>query len=179
MIQHVRTSIPRRQRGAVLGIVLVLVIVVTVLGLSSLRGTLMQERMAGNMYDRSLGFQAAEAALREAEALLEQASIREAFPASGDCSNGLCPTPTAGSADRWTSSTFSGWRNATVNVGSLAGAAPQFIIEYMNQAPNWPGCDRMTPVHERCLSGRYRITARSAAGSERAQIILQSTVSTP
>ena len=57
----------RKQRGAILIVALIFLMVMTVLILASIRGTVMQERMASNLYDRSLAFQAAEAALREAE----------------------------------------------------------------------------------------------------------------
>jgi len=57
-----------RQRGATLLIALVMLVVMTLLGLASIRSTSMQERMGANLYDRSLAFQAVESALREAEA---------------------------------------------------------------------------------------------------------------
>src|SRR5690606_31499753 len=57
-----------RQSGVSLVIVLILLLVMTILGLAVMRGTLLEERMSANMYDRSLAFQQAESALREAEA---------------------------------------------------------------------------------------------------------------
>ena len=57
----------RRQSGVALIVVLILLMVMTLLGLASLRGTLMEERMSANLFDRSLAFQAAESALREAD----------------------------------------------------------------------------------------------------------------
>jgi type IV pilus assembly protein PilX len=63
-----RLNIGRRQRGVVLIVALVVLLVLTLLGISSMQGTVMEERMAGNMYDRNLAFQAAEAALRAGEA---------------------------------------------------------------------------------------------------------------
>ena len=71
---------PCQERGAALIVVLILLLVMTLLGLASLRGTLMEERMSANMYDRSIGFQAAEAALREAETRLLQPGTLAAFP---------------------------------------------------------------------------------------------------
>mgnify|MGYP001449037553 CR=1 FL=1 len=55
------------QRGVALIVALVLLLIVTVIGLASMRGTSLQERMSANMYDRSLAFQRSEAALRAAE----------------------------------------------------------------------------------------------------------------
>ena len=55
------------QRGVALVVSLVLLLVATLIGLASVRGTNLQERMSSNMYDRSLAFQRAESALRAAE----------------------------------------------------------------------------------------------------------------
>lgn len=162
-------STSSRQRGAVLVVVLILLLVMTLLGLASLRGTLMEERMSASLYDRSLSFQAVEAALREGEAI---AFTRPTPPASG-CSQGVCSTPDPTKTDRWLDATFNGWRTATVNVGGLT-AAPQFFIEYMGEAPSWPKCDSEVPMHASCLKTRYRITARSVQ-PDRAQVVLQST----
>ncbi|MCQ4318306.1 pilus assembly protein PilX [Stutzerimonas zhaodongensis] len=56
-----------KQRGAVLLVALIMLLLLTVLGAAAMRDTNLQERMAGNMRDQSLAFQAAEAALRFAE----------------------------------------------------------------------------------------------------------------
>lgn len=56
-----------RERGAVLIVALVMLLLLTVIGLSSMRGTSLQENMAGNMRDSNLALQASEAALRKGE----------------------------------------------------------------------------------------------------------------
>lgn len=165
----------KHQRGVTLIIVLLLLLIMTLLGLASFRSTIMQEKMSSNLLDRSIGFQAAEAALREAEAV---AAGSPAFPASGACNtDGLCPTPTGAATDRWRDSTTV-WKNATVALGGLNAAAPQYIIEPLGPAPNWPGCDREVPAQPNCFSPRYRITARSRAAN-RAQVILQINYAAP
>lgn len=172
----------RRQRGVALLIVLILLLVMTLLGLASLRGSLMEERMSASLYDRGLGFQAAEAALREGETLV-LATPRPTFPASG-CQDGLCARRTTGvnDLDRWLDPATP-WRTATVNVnvsnqGATITNVPQFIIEEMGEAPNWPGCDRELPLSPNCVSPRYRVTARSNP-TDRAQVLLQSSVNAP
>lgn len=60
-------SSARRQRGAVLIVALVMLLLLTMIGLSSMRGTSLQEAMAGNLRDGNLALQAAEAALRKGE----------------------------------------------------------------------------------------------------------------
>jgi len=57
----------REQNGSSLIVALVLLVILTMLGLTSMQIAGIEERMAGNTRDRSLAFQAAEAALRDAE----------------------------------------------------------------------------------------------------------------
>ena len=67
MTQYPTFRSPRRQRGVALLVVLMLLLIMTLLGLASLRGSIMEERMSANLFDRSLMFQAAESALRQGE----------------------------------------------------------------------------------------------------------------
>ena len=59
------------ERGAVLIVGLLLLLVMTIIGVSSMQTTLLEEKMAGNLRDQDLALQAAESALRDAEAWLE------------------------------------------------------------------------------------------------------------
>lgn len=170
-----RSSHFRPAHGVALVIVLILLLVMTVLGVASIRGTVLEERMSGNMYDRSLAFQAAEAALREGELLINTPGA-VVVPGAG-CSNGVCAflAPVEGVPDRWLDPAFAGWRDAVTDVGTLA-STPQFFIEDLGIGPNWVGCDQdIGSVAPNCLSQRFRVTARSAA-ADRAQVIVQSTV---
>lgn len=163
----------RGQTGVALIVVLILLMVMTLLGLASLRGTLMEERMSANLFDRSLAFQAAESALREAEARLGQNGIQASFPTSGSCKDGLCPKPVAadGVKERWQDPKDDYFVKAK-SVGGLV-SAPEYFIEYMGEAPAWTFCDSEQPIPANCMKPRYRITARSTE-SGRAQVLLQS-----
>ena len=159
---------PQGQRGATLVVVLILLLVMTLLGLASLRGTVLEERMSANLLDRSLAFQVSESALREAEGRLEAAPT---FPTNG-CSAGICATPDPAATERWLDSGFTGWVSAAA-VDSKVDA-PQYFIENMGVGVNWPKCDAL-PATKRspmCLTPRYRITSRSSQ-SGRATVILQ------
>lgn len=68
-----------RQSGAALIVALIFLLVMTLLGTQSMRTSTMQERMAGNMRDWNLGFQAAEAALRDAESFLVDTVVLPEF----------------------------------------------------------------------------------------------------
>ena len=159
----------RTQRGATLVVVLVLLLVMTLLGLASLRNTVLEERMTANLLDRSIGFQSAESALRDAEALL---ATGPAFPAAGCNPQGLCARPDPALTERWLDAGFTGWVNATAVDASLA--PPQFFVEALGEGPNWPFCDQELPPNPNCLKPRFRITSRSTDAG-RASVLLQTT----
>jgi len=75
-----------RQRGAALFISLMFLIVLTLIGLSAANVGIMQERMAGNVRETNLAFQAAEATLREVEA-----EVRSSVEGSGGAGLGAVP----------------------------------------------------------------------------------------
>ncbi|KQQ74747.1 pilus assembly protein [Xanthomonas sp. Leaf131] len=171
MRELIHLPVALEQRGASLIVVLILLLVMTLLGLTVLRNTTLEERMAANLYDRSLGFQAAESALRQGE-LLAQATLASAVPSSG-CTAGVCSTPVATDSDRWLNNSFAGWLNATNDISDKAPLPrAKYFIEYMGEAPTWPACDRKVPIDAQCLTPRYRITAL-AEEADRASVLLQ------
>jgi len=60
-------QIKKYQSGIALPVGLMLLLIVTIVGISSYRTTVQEERQSGNMRKREVAFQAAEAALRDAE----------------------------------------------------------------------------------------------------------------
>lgn len=164
------------QRGVALIISLILLLVMSLLGVAAIRGVAMEERMAGQTYDRSLAFQATEAALRGAEKLIE---TKPADPSAAGCAvvSGLklCSTPLASDTPRWTSSSFTGWQDAaTVGSGSLA-VTPQYFVEFLGTG--FP-CDPSDNINNLNCK-RYRVTARSRDNSDgRASVMLQSVYAT-
>jgi type IV pilus assembly protein PilX len=165
----------RRQRGISLIVSLVLLVIVTLLAVGSLRGVLLQARMSGTTTDRSLAFEAAEAALRDAERRAAVASSGN-FPVSG-CTSGFCATPAAADASRWMQDDFTGWRTSTAAAPTEA-PPQQAIVEDMGDAPNWAGCENEIPRQPNCSTRRYRITSRSTADG-RATVLLQSQFAAP
>jgi type IV pilus assembly protein PilX len=168
---------PSRQRGVTLVVVLILLMVVTLIALASLRGTLMEERMSSNVLDRSLSFQAAEAALREGESAAEDKPV----PAPG-CAKGLCGKPTPANAPVWEDEAV--WADAPEAVVELGGktAKPRYIVELLaTDVPPKGSCTTSGDVSETTCAGtesRYRITARSEAEG-RASVMLQTIYAVP
>ncbi|AOF82970.1 hypothetical protein BSY238_225 [Methyloversatilis sp. RAC08] len=195
----------RTQRGATLLVALVMLIVMTLLGLASIRGTSMQEKMGANMYDRSLAFQAVESALREAEA-----SITVTTTVTN--SNGLyclpggtpplcaiaAPTPPSGGggggseestpvtpayAERWNDSTTQ-WRQATTWWGQIDSTMKARLSDNSNTPPEFiieymgefeDGTGCGRRGSTACRGPRYRITARMPPVEGRPNVALQTT----
>ncbi|MGB3391922.1 MAG: PilX N-terminal domain-containing pilus assembly protein [Stenotrophomonas sp.] len=171
---NISPRISGQQQGASLLVVLILLLLMTVMGLAVLRGTTMEERMTANLYDRSLGFQAVESALRQGEELARVTAVA-AVPSSG-CSGGLCSLPDPTVADRWLDTSFGGWRDASNNLADSNTPVPsaRFIVEYMGMTPTWAGCDRNIPREKLCMTPRFRITAISNDDG-RSSVLLQTT----
>jgi len=171
------------QRGVALVVALVLLVVASLIGLASIRGTNLQERMSANMYDRSLAFQRAESALRDAERAIT-ANWRIADLGGQDCSatsGNLCGILPASNAT-WT--TVGGTYN--VNNDKTPGT-PQYFIQFMGtgSAQNNLGLDANADYANYGNSyppdnvAYYRVTARSSApadAGDRSIVVLQSTV---
>jgi type IV pilus assembly protein PilX len=176
---------PRRQQGVALAVALILLLVVTVIGLASMRGTSLQERMSANMYDRSLAFQRAEAALRAAEAAIT-ANWQAATLGAEDCSGNIqCAnagiTAFAAGGDNWTNTV------AVHDVNdALTPGTPQYHIQFMGTGIGPNNLDLAANADYGNYGNSYppdnvayyRITARSsdpAVTGERSIVVLQST----
>jgi len=60
-------SITLQQSGAVLIVSIIMLLLLTLIGASSIQTSSLEEKMAGNLRDRNIAFQAAESAIRDAE----------------------------------------------------------------------------------------------------------------
>ncbi|NWO08515.1 MAG: hypothetical protein HLX50_23250, partial [Alteromonadaceae bacterium] len=74
------------ESGSVLIVSLIMLLLLSLIGVAGMQNTTLQNRMTGNLQDRELAFQAAEAAIREAEAWLAGNNPPREF---SDNANGL------------------------------------------------------------------------------------------
>lgn len=174
----------RRQRGAVLVVSLLLLLVMTMLALAASQATRMQERMAGNARDHELAFQSAEAGLRAGERFVDSSTLTSA------------PTPCSSSppcqvyelgylTDDVSYQNIAWWKdNATTystssQISSSASSAvasrePMYFIEELEEVTDSLTVSPTGPPPSRMY---YRITSNGAGGStdETTQVVLQST----
>lgn len=174
----------RRERGAALLTGLIFMVILTLLGITAARMAGLEEKMSGNMRDRSLAMQAAEMALRDAERDIRgpTAGSTRNPPISGissfvaACTDGLCYNGANGDANGddwkitpiWTAvnmtaapSVLYGANTGANLIGGVSGQ-PRYLIEGIRKTPSgYPE------------QFYYRITVRAQGGNPNTVVWLQ------
>lgn len=178
------------QSGAVLVVSLIILLLITIVGASTIRTATLEERMAAGVRNKDIALQAAEAALVAAEDnILNNVTTVASFTA--DCTNGLCAAPLPNATDhRWDMADMwdpTGNKSVELtgdiytDVGEKSGyaKAPRYFVEVLTSyqiagdninLSNYGDDIRNTEVTV------LRVTALGYGGSEDAQVMLQTTV---
>lgn len=117
---------PGSQRGAILIVSLLFLLILTMIGVASMQTTTLEEKMAGNMRDRGVALQAAESGIRDGETFIESVASTAAFAGSNGLYGEYMAAPDPFAAATWSS-------NATSRAGTALegiGAAPRFFVRY-------------------------------------------------
>ncbi len=117
------SNYPASQRGAVLIVSLLILLILTVIGVSSMQSSTLEEKMASNSRDRNIGFQSAETAMREAETYIESLVTTGGFTNANGLYAEIADEPDPYAVATWTTSGST--RTATPPGGS---AAAQYFI---------------------------------------------------
>lgn len=160
-----------KQQGVALVVSLLLLLAITLLAVSNMKRTTVQEQMTGNLHDRQLALQQAEAALLVAERILQNAPL-PGGPVALINNAGFYNIPNPVAADRWAPGEPVTWLGAPAMNTGLANPA-SYIVEYMGDWAFPPNCDRATNPPVGCLQPTFRITARVPATPGRAEVTLQ------
>lgn len=183
------------QRGATLAIVLIFLVLVTLIGVTAVTTTTLEEKMAGNLKEQNLAFQAAESALRDAKldilglnasgtvsptrrtpSISGETGFNDGTDTRPSCSTlGLCATATMNYLDAGLNNTNILAQSFTaapsVQYGTFTGALPlsNVVIQprYIIEAVN---------VKPQGNAGKliwYRITARGFGARLESQATLQ------
>lgn len=178
-------SIKRKpQQGISLVIVMIFLVILSVLGVSAIQTSTLSSRIARNEADRNLAFQAAEAALRDAEldarnlkydlsvcvkgvgGCRTQPNDRGSYFTNA-CTDGRCAsvtgaTPVWETASRWSSS------GSSVAYGTYTGAAQ---IKLVSQQPRY-----LLEAFQVDGKSLYRITSVGFGVSPSSQVMMQNVI---
>lgn len=167
-------SPPRRERGSALIVALLFVVIIAMLGMSSMSTSTLAEKMSGNSRDQNIALQAAEVALRDAERDLTNTVVGtgRVITTAGfvaGCTLGLCTEGAAlSNLDGATTSAFYG--QFDVNVTRLEGVQqqPRYLIELLTTVP------AQTPVPPVGQTVRnFRISSKGWGKNVNTVVILQ------
>lgn len=189
----------RSQRGAVLITSLVLLLILTLLGIASMRNTTLEEKMAGNMHSRHVAEQAADAALRGAEDWLLGLTVPPVSSASCESSGatvikclafGLDPDDT-NSKPWWKERDDAWWESPStasvtqVALNNLSGVslpgAPRaaYAVSERGVVPEGQSLALGMSQDLERMNRFYEMTARGVDPSGRAEVISRTTFAAP
>lgn len=178
----------KRQQGVVLLVGLIMLLLMTVVGLAAIRGSNLQETMAGNMRERQVAFQVAEAGLRQGENFIQQQNL-EAMAFNGTVvpwqlpdmnqqpnqdSLGL-PQVRAWDKNDWTANA----NDAAVDLGDMnAGGPPQYLVERLEiPAQAQAGAEGsgigVGSLEQMQAPEVYRLTSRGMSASTNSDAVVQ------
>jgi|GEM_PF-2127268 len=205
-LQRPACSPPSRQRGAVLLIGMALLIIITLFAMAAIRGIMLQERIAGSLYDKEIAFSAAESTLRWAERqfmiattvnpvpAVSQAFVNGIILAANDpaCNGDLnCPNNTPPNTEAYFSDparqTYT-QLSAITNFTAFAGdALTSNIFQSGNNADNNTTAAFGPPLYMAvnlnssgdCGSRAIRINTVGVGRSDNTVVVLESIVCTP
>jgi type IV pilus assembly protein PilX len=163
------------QSGAILILTLIILLIITVLGTSSVQSVSLLEKMARNTTDTSIAFRGAEAAIIEAESVVESDTALTSYQTN---TGGKYELQAVGITPRWTeAATWDGVKAVEVDY-SDGIAKPQYIIEFDRSVLAEEDRLNMDNVGGETGSARtqmFRLTALGRGKTESAKVILQST----
>ncbi len=173
------TNVIHKQKGAALIVCLMLLTITTLVALNAVSSTVMEEKMSGNIRNKHLSFQAAEAGLREAE--IQASTLLDTTTFDG--TNGLFPRSehgdVAGVAGAvatfpvWDSIADNEWVDGTAIANTES--PPNFIIEDFGEAPRDNDCLLELPVKPGCMLTIYRVTSKATGLNSNSVTMIQST----
>ena len=174
----------KHQAGAVLVVGLFVLLILSIIGVFATQSSELQEKMAGNVRNRNLAFQAAESALVAGETYLAKTSA-PVF----NCTNGLYKPRDINcdgaleTVEVWDDSSVWGTEGKSVKFDTdgvasnidLVGlvASPRYIIEEIDTVC----ATNVTPCPVADQKKTYRVTARAVGTSTDAVVMLQSVFS--
>jgi type IV pilus assembly protein PilX len=167
MNNTITISHPTKQSGVVLVFSLLLLSVLTILALTGMKSSVMGEKMSGNLRNSELAHQAAESALRDAEAFINNLASLTALTNT----NGLLREGSDAAMqelDYFSNATWDPASTANYTVASTIGGTqlarpPKYIIKHMGRQKI---CNADVPFDfndaantNRCYRDVFRVTA--------------------
>lgn len=168
---------PHAQRGAILVVSLLLLLVLTIIGVSSMQGTALEESMSYATRDRTVALQSAEAALREAETWIESIASPAALTGTNGLYRRVDTIPYYNTPATWLPANNTNYVTATAPTGSNTA---KYMVKETGLISGVQGSMNLTGYGENKGSGdvtTFQVTSRGTGGAANeagAEVILRS-----
>jgi len=178
----------KNQQGVVLLVGLIMLLLMTVVGLAAIRGSNLQETMAGNMRERQVAFQVAEAGLRAGETFIQQQNL-EAMAFNGTVVSWQLPDMNQPANQNnlglprisdWVDANWVARANdAPIDLGDMnTGGPPQYLVEKLDiPAQAQAGAEGsgigVGSLEQMQAPEVYRLTSRGLSASTNSDSVVQ------
>ncbi|MBT8082380.1 MAG: hypothetical protein KJP08_00310 [Gammaproteobacteria bacterium] len=163
----------RSQQGAVLAVTLMILLVVTLLTVSNMRSSILEEKMAGNNSDRNVAFQAAESGLREGEVFLENIVSLGDFQGQAGLFGRTDDEPSFYTSGTWNDEAY----HVVAETDLSTYERPRYFIKNMTTVQGTAGALNMSGYGDNKGTGDvtiFRVTVRATGKSaDSAEVILR------
>jgi type IV pilus assembly protein PilX len=169
-----RVTSLNKQSGVVLVVSLIMLLLLTLVGMTGTQVTSLEEKMASNNRDQNLAFQMAEIALRGGEAKIEEIVALSAF----DGTSGLLSEDDA-SPDVTAFNSWSGANSIEFDAGGAQIATqPRFFINFLGTGDANTGASINIGSYGQSAAGAavsyFTVTSRGTGGQDSSQVYLRS-----
>ena len=164
----------KNQSGVALMVSMVVLLLLTILMIAAIKVTTLEQKMAGNLYQDNIAFQAAESALREAEQYIDSGAVAfKPLKLSGapfrategsSCVNGMCAETTPLQSSKFPN--VSGTLKTSGTGISNISKEPQYMIELVRVDPS---------TDSSRVYATFRITTQAWGNDPNSLVALQST----
>jgi len=178
----------KNQQGVVLLVGLIMLLLMPVVGLAAIRGSNLQETMAGNMRERQVAFQVAEAGLRAGETFIQQQNL-EAMAFNGTVVSWQLPDMNQPANQNnlglprisdWVDANWVARANdAPIDLGDMnTGGPPQYLVEKLDiPAQAQAGAEGsgigVGSLEQMQAPEVYRLTSRGLSASTNSDSVVQ------
>lgn len=174
-------TVVKKQQGAALIVAMVILVLLTIIGVQGMETSSLENRMVGNMRDKTLAFEAAEAAMLEAEVFLKTITNVGSF--DGDGGDGYYDNTLL---DIWNEVDWEGaGGNPNLSITAIVSIPdvyqpPQYVIQFIGKSEedDVSGGYGVGGGYDSGQSqgdvGIFRVTARGTGSTEKAVVVLQS-----
>jgi len=166
------------QRGVVLIVGLIVVVLISIVALGAMKGSRLQEAMVGNTRDRNIAFQAAESGLNSGESVVDEVKVAVVPVFKNSNGTGLFEDQDAvpsGSVSYYTDATFA-TKGKVTSLEVNTSSKPIYMVEELTTFTDFKdgGAMDVSAANELSKKTPYRITALGAGLTTDSTVVVQS-----